>query len=280
MGTDAAWHDPIVEQLSRFFQKEPDARAFVLTGSLADGEIQPDRWSDIDAGIVLADGVLDRYTCSTGWLQFLGQTAGLERHEHPQGRTLRVCLEGLRRLDLTFVSEPALGEPSSWDRNPFYPSFVVLWSELPGLEMQLASLPQPAEYREPRREEIEELVDAFWLKAAVATTRVVRDDLLIGSHLALDLARDCLLLQMMRRDRQEGTAIHRTGGWGNELAARVSWDGRGNSAEAILDLVRTSCEVFDELAPELLQGYNRRGPLLYPGIESARAICAARVETG
>ena len=85
---------------------------------------------------------------------------------------------------------------------------------------------------------------------------------------------------MMRRDRQAGTAIHRTGGWGNELAARLFWGGRGNSAEAILDLVRSSCEIFDELAPDLLPGYNRRGPLVYPSIESARAICAARAETG
>jgi hypothetical protein len=279
METDAAWHDPIVEQLSQFFRKEPDAKAFVLTGSLADGEIQPDRWSDIDAGIVLANGALDRYTSSSGWLRPLGQIVGLERHEHPLGRTLRVCLEGLRRLDLSFVPEPALGEPSSWIGNPFYPPFVVLWSDLPGLEMQLAALGQPAECRKPPREKTEELVDAFWLKAAVATTKVVRDDLLIGSHLAFDLARDCLVLQMMRRDRQMRTEIHRTGGWGNELAARLSWGGQGNSAEAILHLVGSSCEVFDELAPDLVPGYNRRGSLLYPSIESARAICAARVET-
>ena len=95
MAPEAGWQAPIVEQLSQFFQREQDARAFVLTGSLADAEIQPDRWSDIDAGIVLVDGALDRYTRSTGWLRPLGQIVGLERHEHPLGRTLRVCLEGL-----------------------------------------------------------------------------------------------------------------------------------------------------------------------------------------
>jgi hypothetical protein len=280
MGTESAWQAPIVEQLSRFFQNEPDAKAFVLAGSLAHGEIQPDRWSDIDAGIVLADGALDRYTASTGWLRVLGQVVGLERHEHPQGRTLRVCLEGLRRLDLAFIAEAALGEPSSWDRNPFYPSFVMLWSELPGLETQLASLPEPAEYQFPPRKEIEAVVDAFWLKAAVATTKVVRDDLLIGLHLALDLARDCLVLQMMRRDREKGTAIHRTGGWGNEWVGRLSWDGEAEPAEGILDLIVSSCRLFDELAADLLPGYSQRGPLLYPAIESARQACAACVERG
>ena len=280
MGTEAAWQAPVVEQLSRFFRNQPDARAFVLTGSLADGETQPDRWSDIDAGIVLADGALEHYAGSTGWLRPLGRIAGLERHEHPRGSTLRVCLEGLRRLDLAFIAESALNCPSSWDRNPFYPSFVVLWSDLPGLEMQLASLPLPAEYRDPPRKEVEAIVDAFWLRAAVATTKVVRDDLLIGLHLALDLARDCLLLQMMRRDRERGTAIHHTGGWDNALVGRISWDGQRDSGEAILDLIASSCGVFDELAADLLPGYCQRGPLLYPGIESARRACSGRVGTG
>jgi hypothetical protein len=48
MATEAGWHAQIVEQLSLFFRNEPDARAFVLTGSLTASEIQPDRWSDID----------------------------------------------------------------------------------------------------------------------------------------------------------------------------------------------------------------------------------------
>lgn len=280
MGTDAAWHAPMVQQLSQFFRDQPDAKAFILTGSLAKGKVLADGWSDIDAGIVLADGALDRYTRSTGWLRPLGQVVGIERHDHPQGRTLRVCLEGVRRLDLTFVAESALGAPSSWARNSLYPSFVVLWTRIPGLETRIAALPEPVLVQELPREEIEEMIDAFWLKASVAITKVVRDDLLIGLHLALDLARDCIHLQMMLRDRERGTAIHRTGGWGNELVGRFSRDGQGDSGEAVLDLVASSCELFDELALDLVPGYSPRGPLLYPGIEWARRACSARAETG
>ena len=280
MAAEAGWHAPIIERLSQFFQDEPDAKAFVLTGSLATGEMQQDRWSDIDAGIVLADRTLDRYTHSTAWLHGLGQMVGIERHEHPSMRTVRVCLEGLRRLDLTFVVESALKCPSSWDRNPFYPSCTVLWSKLPGLEAQIAALPAPAGYQDVPSEEIEAMVDAFWLKAAVATTKVVRNDLLIGLHLALGLARDSLVLQMMRRDREEGTTIHRVGGWGNELATRLSWDGQEDSGVGILDLIASSCELLDELAADVLPGYNQRGPLLYPSMESARQACSSRAKAG
>jgi hypothetical protein len=280
MGTEAAWQAPVVEELSRFFRNEPAAKAFVLCGSLAAGEIRQDRWSDIDACIVVTDRALARYYLCTGWLQPLCQVVGLERHEHPSMRTLRVCLEDLRRLDLTFISESALNQPSLWARNPFYPSFVVFWSELPGLEMQLASLPQPAVVQDLPRKEIEAMVDAFWLREAVATTKVARNDLLIGLPLALDLARDCLLLQMMRRDRKKGTRIHRTGGWGNELASRFSWDGQEDFGAGILALARATCEALDELVPEWLPDYESRGLFLFPSIESAKTISAARAEIG
>ena len=280
MATEPAWQARSVEQLSQFFRNEPDAKAFVLTGSLAAAHVQEDAWSDVDASIVVADRALDLHYLSTGWLHALGRVVGVERHEHPLMRTLRVCLEGFQRLDLVFVAESALEHPSLWERNPFHPSYIVQWSKLPGLETQIASLPVPAEYQGVPGEAIEEMVEAFWLRAAVVITKVVRNDLLIGLHLALDLARDSLVLQMMRRDREKGTAIHRVGGWGNELVARLSWNGQGDSSGGILDLLRSSCEVFDELAPDMLPGYSPRGPLLLPSIESARQICSARASAG
>ena len=110
MGTEAAWHAPVAEQLSRFFRNEPDVKAFVLTGSLAAGEIQQDEWSDLDACIVVADRVLERYCLCTDWLRSLGQIVGKATHERHLTRTLHVCLEGSRRLDILRSSRVVLHE--------------------------------------------------------------------------------------------------------------------------------------------------------------------------
>lgn len=273
MENELAWHIQAVEQLSQLFDKELDARAFVLSGSLADSEVQEDAWSDVDVKIILADRAWDRYYTSTAWLFSFGRFIGAERHENPLAKTLRVCLEGFRRFDLTFVVESAVQNGSVWEHDLFHPADVVLWSRLPDLETRIASLPRPTAYQDMPWEEIEILVDAFWFKAAVAITKVVRNDLLIGLHLALDLARDSLVLQMIRRDRAKQTTIHRTGGWGNELVARFALNGQADSGEEILNFIQLGCERFDELISELLPNYSPRSSLLLPAIESAKQIC-------
>jgi hypothetical protein len=277
MGNES-WHTRAIEQLSQLFDKEPDARAFVLSGSLAAEEIHVDVWSDVDAMVILAECALGRYFLSTAWLHPFGQLVGVERHESRAAKTLRVCLEGFQRFDLTFISESALRSPSLWDRNPFHPSYAVVWSRLVDLETLIASLPAPSEYQDIAREEIERKVNEFWFKAAQAIVKVVRKDMLIGLHLALDLVRDSLVLQMMRRDREKRTVVHRIGGWGNELATRFAWGGQEGTGVEVLSLIGVSCEVFDELASELLPDYEQRGALLYPSIDHAKRVCHTRAK--
>ena len=273
MEKEPTWHIQAVEQLGQFFDREPDAKAFVLSGSLAVADVQEDAWSDVDVKIILADYAWDHYYTSTAWLSPFGRLIGAEWHENPLAKTLRVCLEGFKRFDLTFIAESAVQNGTVWEHDLFHSSDVVLWSKLPGLETRIASLPSPVEYQDMPQEGVEGMVDAFWFKAAVAITKVVRNDLLIGLHLALDLARDSLVLQMIRRDREKQTTIHRTGDWGNELVARFAWNAQAGSGEGILNLVQLSCELFDELASEILPDYNLRSPLLLPTIESAKQIC-------
>lgn len=278
MANEPTWHDRAVEQLSRIFVDDPGAKAFILRGSLARDALMDD-WSDLDAAVILADSDLDRYTLSADWLASFRKVIGMERHEIGPGRILRVFLEGFQRFDLMFIAESSLSEKSFWDDHPIREPCSVLWSRLPGLEMKMASNLHTIEYREPPRGEIERTVDEFWLKAAQAIVKVVRNDLLIALHLALDLAREGLVLQMIRRDRALGTTIHRTGGWGNEIVSRFRYDAQNASGEEILELIRSSCDVFDELALDLLTEYDRRAPFLSPHIESAEQLCEARRKT-
>jgi len=270
------WQAQALEQLSQLFAQDTNARAFALTGSLADTSIQIDAWSDIDVKVVLTAAAVDRYYASVAWLRPFGQLIGTERHTDRFAKTLRVCLVNFQRFDLVFVPESTLQNPSAWDAGLFRQPCTVLWSKLPDLETQIAAHTSPAAYHDISEADLTRMADAFWFKAASAIGKVTRNDLLIGMHLALDLARDCLVLQMIRRDREKGTNIHRTGNWGNILVTRFSYGKHEHSAEAILDLILQSCEIFDELALTLLSSYTPRSPLLAPSIASARNTIAQR----
>ncbi|MBN2393390.1 MAG: aminoglycoside 6-adenylyltransferase [Anaerolineae bacterium] len=252
--SETSWHEKAIAHLSDTFKRDPEVRAVILTGSLADNDVQADFWSDVDLKVILADGAVDRYHATTDWLASFGRVVGLERHTSPLIKTLRVCLEGFRRFDFVFIAESALQVES----HLLQPPCRVLWSRLPDLEARIAPSPLMTEAPNVSDSDIERMADAFWFKAAVTITKVARNDLLIGMHLALDLARDCLVLQMMRRDCEAGTTIHRTGGWGNALVAQLILDEAKPSAQRILDLIQWSCETFDELAAALTPHYTPR----------------------
>lgn len=270
MGDKPTWQTQAVQQLSQIFERDAEVRAFVLNGSLADAAIQTDIWSDVDAQIILADHALERYYASTEWLAPLGRLLGAERYKSPFTRTLRVCLEGVQRFDLTFIAEAALQTPSLENHHLFKEPFVVLWSRWPDLASRLHLYAAPAVYQDIAAAELASIIDAFWFKAAVALAKVGRNDLLIALHLALDLVRDTLLLQMIRRDREQQTTRHRFGGWGNELVGRFTRPLAHGPAADILDLIQLSGEIFDELAAEVQPDYEPRLQLLWFSIESAK----------
>ena len=272
MDDPRTWQTRALEQLSQYFAAEPDAKAFVLTGSFAEPDITPDFWSDIDVKIILADQAIDRYYASLTWLLPFGQLIGAERHAGPSIKTLRVCLEGFKRFDFVFIPESALQSLAAGDEPLFRQPCAIIWSRLPGLEKYIAPSPSPVAYQDVAGDTIASIAEQFWFKAAVAITKVMRNDLLIGLHLALDLARDCLLLQMLRRDQALRTTTHRIGGWGNAWVEQFAWDSSECYEVKILDLIARSCTGFDELATTLSPDYTTRWPFLSPAIARAKSV--------
>ena len=116
-----------------------------------------------------------------------------------------------------------------------------------------------------------ELARDFHFKSMQAVYKVVRNDLLIALHLTLDLIRDCCVLEMMLRDRETGTNIHKHGGVGNQLLLQLESTRKPFTSVGILDSIRESNEIFEKLAGEwsgeFLEG---RQPLL-SWIEKAKA---------
>ncbi|GAA1833855.1 hypothetical protein [Microlunatus capsulatus] len=58
--------------------------------------------------------------------------------------------------------------------------------------------------------------------AALVAVKTGRDDRLIATHLLLELLRTALVLRMVRRDRDTGTTVHRTGTAHDALAEEVA----------------------------------------------------------
>ena len=268
----STWHYILIEQLSELFKSDPDARAFVLTGSLASQEIEVDFWSDVDAKVVLADQSVDRYFQSLDWLQPFGQLVGVEKHDAPVTKTVRVCLEGFRRFDLVFIPESTLqGSPLQTTALFQFPCKII-WSRIPNLENSFSSQESSLTYQDISNDELERISNDFWFMATVAITKVARNDLLIGTHLTLDLIRNCLVLKMIQRDQIKRTRIHRTGGWGNELIDAFNWENKVLPPLRILALITQSCTVFDDLASKLMNDYTPRTSLLKPAIDAANDV--------
>lgn len=107
------------------------------------------------------------------------------------------------------------------------------------------------------------MADNFWFKAMLASHKVLRDDRLIATHLALDLVRDCCVVGMILRDRATGTNIHHKGGEGNNLIDGWNVPLASYSASDILDSIEQSSNLFDQLASHWSETYReRRYPLL------------------
>jgi len=265
----------LLADLSASLREEERVRALVLTGSLADDTAGVDEWSDVDLTAIVADDAIAGLFSCASWLERHGEVIGLGRHDSLEAKTLRVCFAPCRRADISLVPESVLEDHKGDDNTPATRAHALLWSKIPQIGPHLSGLfPRPAFGAIPTQD-VATIVESFCVKASIAIANTVRNDLLIGLHLALDLARDCLVLQMHRRDRDKGTNIHRFGGFGNDVIARLHPGAVGASPLVILKVVECSTRVLDELAPDLLPGYRPRAELLLPAIRQAEAACAA-----
>jgi hypothetical protein len=120
------------------------------------------------------------------------------------------------------------------------------------------------------QEQFLEIVRNFRFKSMLAVYKVVRNDLLIALHLALDLIRDCSVLGMMLRDRATGTNIHKYGGMGNEVIAQLEITQKPFTSIGILDSILESNEVFEKLASEWSSDYQENRHLLLHWIAKAK----------
>ncbi|MFJ9446400.1 hypothetical protein ACIRRH_31755 [Kitasatospora sp. NPDC101235] len=215
------WQHDALPLLRAWAAAEPRIRDLRVHGSAAEGAEGLDRWSDLDLVVTSSSdpqALADDFAGLAGGSLGPIYTSSRNSDEHSVG--IRLVLRDLRRIDLTVRS---------------------------------ATVREPAPAVPPRetQEVLAELVNAYRFDAVLAAVKAARGDVLIGSHLALQLPRHLRVAAMILRDRDTGTNHHRHGGtswdsWAHRLAAAT----QPYSPPAITSAIRFHTHVLHRLLAE------------------------------
>lgn len=262
-----------MRQLRALLEPDPEVVALAVFGSMRVGAVH-DVWSDLDLLLVVQEAARPRFFPALDWLALLGTVFAHEQFSGDDTWVTRLCYDDFRRLDLVITTPERLAHVDTWARIGFWKGLDVCFARASEVATMLArTFPAPA-LRLSSDADFARMAADFWWKGVVAVEKVVRGDLLIALHLALDLVRAVCVLAMVLRDRAVGTTIHREGGVGNDFVAALDFPGPPYDAARILDLVADSAARFDALAVEWSASYvPQRAPLV-------DAIARARRDLG
>ncbi len=253
------WQEKTIQEMITLLEANEAVRALLLKGSSANSSIQVDTWSDVDVTIVVADGTSEAFFPTTAWLAPLGELYTFSQSSNELTKTTRACFTDFRRIDCVFIQESDFQTQllQSEAIKPLFSRSSLVNEVLAKVILQ----PLPASV--VTAEQFDHLVNDFWFKGMLATSKVMRNDLLIAAHLALELIQDTCVLKMVLRDRALGTSHHREGGWGNDFIAYLDTTQHPFTAMGILESVKQSSIAFDELAEQWSRDYcEQRHPLL------------------
>jgi hypothetical protein len=257
----SGWQEITLQDLTRWLQPNEAVRALVLFGTTA--ERQQDVWSDVDVLLVVDEAAMGRFYPATDWLLPLGELYTWNQSADPFTSVTRVCFNDFRRIDFVITTEAALEQVDEWPRVPFWKGIRTLISRSPRVDELLARTFDCARPRLLSPDQFQAMVNGFWFAGTLAVTKVMRNDLLIALHLALEMMQDCCVLGMLLRDRSEGTDHHRHGGTGNDVVADLEATRYPFTALGILDMLEQTSLAFDRLAARWSDSYQeRRQPLL------------------
>jgi hypothetical protein len=264
------WQESIVDELRSRLEPNEDVLGLLLFGSCSKPEPALDEWSDVDVLVVVKDDRIDRFFPAMDWITRFGGLYTYTQSWDEFKCTTRVCFENFNRMDFVITTEEKLARVNDWPSVPFFSGTRILLSRSAVVD-EIARQGLYAHKFEPATEvQFLELARDFRFKSMQAVYKVVRHDLLIALHLTQDLIRDCCVLEMMLRDRETGTNIHKHSGIGNPFVAELEVTQKPFTAIGILDSITASNEVFENLACEWSKDYQEKRHLLQDWIEKAK----------
>ena len=252
---------------------DESVRGLVLTGSRARPEIVPDEWSDLDLVLIVNDESLGVYVATTDWAMQFGDIYAFEQSSGEHFSVLRAQYTDALCIDFVIIPESSLESIDQWAQNPLRFANRCLFSRSSLLDQVLNRTYPERVPEQPSSKQFEQMANGFWFKGMLAANKAARNELLVAAHLALDMARDCLVLAMMIRNRATGTDHHRDGSKGNHLLEVLDPPLGEYTPSGVLDSVERSAVVFESLAVQLDSSYrDHREPLLGHIAEVRKAL--------
>lgn len=271
----ALWHETVIKQMEQYSASDPAVRGLVVTGSCANRNVVPDEWSDVDLALIVEDEAYSRFFPAMDWASAFGDIYAYSSSSTEYFGVLRLQFSDGIRVDFVIIPEKSLESIEQWSIHSFHFGARCICSRSDILDQALAQLTSPPVLNPQQAEQVDTIANDFWFKAMIAVTKVARNDLLIASHLALDLARSCLVLKMIMRDNAIGTNHHRHGTNEHQHIEWINPSGSLDTSAGILDYIRECAVVFDSLAGQLIDNYKDHRFPLVKQIEKAIASLSA-----
>ncbi|WP_274364757.1 nucleotidyltransferase domain-containing protein [Paenibacillus thermotolerans] len=176
-------------------------KAIILRGSRLQEE-QVDFWSDYDLLVVLEpEAALNEHYFIQA-VERIGTVIGCESYRKPESFLYRTAIEhneSIHLLDASICTyNEWLTEESASNTS------TVVYGQIHADEVKERQTDFSFDSYESKVSEV-------WFKYFVAIKKFARNDNLIGLHLLLELVREYLVVEMIERDIQQGTNIHRFG---------------------------------------------------------------------
>jgi hypothetical protein len=172
------WQPTAADKMANFIKDFLPVNEIIFNGSIVEPNTL-DMFSDVDMKILLSDNTSLNIA---NFIQALPEqffpVFGYEIHNHNEHDVLRLCFENGWRFDFTFIY-PQPRESQATDSHFFY--------------------------------KLDSVTNQFWFLAVSVLIRLGRNDFLIAAHLALELCQLNIVIQMLIRDEEKKTNIHRYG---------------------------------------------------------------------
>lgn len=186
-------------------------------------------------------------------------------------QTYRLVFEDFKKIDLVIVKKSAVDVIIQPHSGPYWKEINVLFSKSEEITQKIKNTKKENIKTSFTEQLFKDLVNNFWFIASLALYKVIRNDLLIAQHLALDLYKDCLMLGMILRDREMGTNIHKTGGMGNDIAKNLELSLEKISQINLLNLVDNCGKEFDRLCIKWNKNFLSKHSTLHQYIQKAKS---------
>lgn len=265
------WQAETTIQLTDNFKENEDIIAFSIFGSTSSTENKFDFWSDIDGLLVVEDESFKKFSDNLKWIEFIGTIFTYQYQPGEHSQTYRLIFEDFKKLDLVVVKESKIDIVAQSYTGPYWKEINVLFSKSGEIAQKLKTTKKEITLTSFTEQQFMDLVNNFWFVASLSLYKVMRNDLLIAQHLALDLYKDCLSLGMILRDRETGSNIHKTGGVGNDIAKNLDIPLERITQLNVLNLIDNCGREFDQLCIKWSKGFLSKHKTLHPYIQKAKS---------